>query len=246
MTGREVLETLLARIADALDGVVRLSEEELRGWPKGPVSILKAAEILRPTSPARSATCDGCERRCHMPVELLDCSGEAVAFVFCDKRDDIGRVDVPIDRLRGWQSSGQALAAFLAARLGAKRAASVQIQEREWAVGVMRGEKKSAPVVLLAADRLMLKLAGHSVALADVLSLGATGLVLQRARLEGYVDDPRPGAEGRETPGQRRQRLRAELAAEKAMGTRNPAETVATADGISRQMLHKIVRERKP
>ncbi|MGE3907143.1 MAG: hypothetical protein AB7F36_14405 [Reyranellaceae bacterium] len=245
MTAKEVLDTLLARIGASHDGTIFVDDEEVRKWPKGPVASLAKAGILTRAEPAKEVICDGCERRCSMPVEIVRSNGRTGAFVVCDKRDDINRVNVPLDRLERWHAGGLAIATFLAGRLGANRAASIPTRGRQWAVGMVRGPKKVAPVVLSVVDLLVLELGGHAVPLEEVLSLTAQGLVLKRGRLEECIDSPKRGGRRAETPEQRRQRLRAAIEREKAKGNRAAVQTVADEDGITRQMLHKIVREPK-
>jgi hypothetical protein len=192
MTSGEALDALLTRIADSFDGVVYVSEEVLSGWPKGVVSTLKADGLLRQASPAGSATCDGCERRCHMPVEVLDYSGEMAAFIFCDKLDNIDRVEVPLKSLNRWQSSGQAVAEFLAATLKMRQPSAATTRAKSWPVGMLR-DKRSAHVELDGERVLTLKMAGHVVPLADVLRLKGKALMLDKQCLVERVNNPVAG-----------------------------------------------------
>jgi hypothetical protein len=245
MTGQDVLEALLARIADSIDGVVYLSEEELSGWPRRPVDILKTERLLSRATPGTSATCDGCERRCHMPVEVLGDTGEESAFIFCDKPIEVGRVEVPLARLSRWQTSGRAVADFLASRLDAHGTTRIRTEERQWAVGFIRGTKRSAPAVVSARDSVVLDLAGHSVRVEEILSLTVQGLVLERSPLEERIDNPKPGGPGEESPRQRRQRYREEIEIERAKGNLAPVATVAARERITRQMVHKVTKGSK-
>lgn len=210
MTSQQVLETLLARLGAAPDGVAFVGAEELVTWPKSAVSVLKEAGLLSAASPAASVVCNGCELGCTMSIEIVDYPAGAAAFVHCDKRDDISRVDVPLSRLERWQASGEAVAAFLADRLGLSRSAGGEVQAGRWEVGVLRGER-AAHVVLIADNVLKLELAGHSVFLSDVLSLERKALALSVGELVERVDNPLAGGGSRESAALRAKRI-AELA----------------------------------
>ena len=61
-------------------------------------------------------------------------------------------------------------------------------------IGLFKGAKHSSPLVLRAVDKLTLTLAGHSVALADVLTLDGNAFKVDRRALTQRVDDPIAGA----------------------------------------------------
>src|SRR5579859_5236489 len=83
-------------------------------------SILIQLGLLRPGEPARATICDGCDRGCSMEVQFSrgDRVSEDRAFVVCDKRDDIGRVPVHIERLRQWRMSLGEIAGVVGKLLG--------------------------------------------------------------------------------------------------------------------------------
>lgn len=215
MTGNNALRRILERIGDSVDGVVYLAEEELASWPTGAVVCLTDAGLLRPASPAESVVCDGCERQCAMPVEMQEHFDGPIAFVFCRTRDDVGRVPVPFDRLRRHQSSGQAIAAYLARALGTRETSIPQSSTRNWPVGIVRG-RRSAYAELAGDGALVMKLAGHTVALTDVLTLQGRALKVDRQRLIQCVDNPVAGGGTPESAAARGERV-ARLAQEKGV-----------------------------
>ena len=78
-------------------------------------SSLKALEnngILEPGAYAKSVTCDECDEGCLKDVHFAGSAedGTLRAFIQCTERDDIGRVRVPLERLRTWTLDPDGLA----------------------------------------------------------------------------------------------------------------------------------------
>jgi hypothetical protein len=247
MTGSDALDAVLSRVAASYDGAAFFSLDELNDWPKAAVATFKKAGLLTQAAPASSTACVGCERRCHMPVEIVRRASRTEAFVLCDKRDDINRVDVPLNRLEQWQGSGEAVAAFLASVLGLPRQTKAARQAKRWDVGRLRS-KRTESVVLTIVDVLILELAGHLVRLDEVLSWKAGRIALDRQTLNVYVDNPEPRRAGRRDLAMRVAELDADIEAKRAAGVIAPVATALKAAGISRQRLHamkKALKKRK-
>lgn len=236
MRGADVLEVLSARITDSSSGIAYVTEAELEGWPSALVAAFKANGLLIAASPSRSATCDGCERLCIMAVEIIDYGGSKDAFIFCDKRDDIDRIEVSLKRLRRWESSGEAVAALLTRMLTLRQPEPLPAAERAWPVGMMKKGSRAGPLVLSALQHgLVLSLGGHVLALAEVLVWRRGTLELQRQRLLDCVDKPVLGAGGIETSAQRRERMMNRRDALQASGQRNFMKILAKEEGFGDQ-----------
>ncbi len=244
MTGNDALEALLARLAASYDGSVFFSVADLRKWPKVAVSAFQKAELLKPAAPAVSVTCNGCGQHCSMPVEIVAEAGRSAAFVVCDKREDINRVDVPLERLERWQASCEAMAAFLAATLDINRPLNVATQVKRWDVGRLRS-KRVEPVVLTIVDGLALELAGHSVPLDEVLSLKGGRLELDRQRLVDCVDNPAGGGRASESGAQRALRIATRCEQLKETGSRDFREVVAREEDVSVETIKKLLTKAK-
>lgn len=190
MKPADALADLLARVAAADGAAAMFSERELGEWPAAAVSLLKAEKLLVRGPPADAVTCPGCEEDCTMPVEsAITPGGQLRAFVMCDKRDDVGRVPLATDLIEQWHCSPERLADVLARLLGIRRSEGDAAAAR-WTVGVLKGVKHSAHVVLGIGRGMQLSIAGHTLALADVLELGDKGLALDRRALVRCVDNP--------------------------------------------------------
>ena len=242
MKGAELLETLLARIADSSDGIVYITEAELACWPDGPVSVLKASGLLVAASPARSATCDGCGHRCSMSVEVIDYPGSKGAFIFCDKRDDIDRIEVEFDRLQRWQASGEAVAAFLADSLGVGRLHGIPVSENEWPVGRFRAGR-AENVVLEKRRELIVCVAGHAIPLIEIAVLESDGLKVQRERLVDAVAHPAVGGGKREPRPERAARLAHRFDELKAAGFPAPRQILAADENVKVETIKKLLTE---
>jgi hypothetical protein len=205
-----------------------------------------AAGLLVEATPASSVVCPGCERQCIMPVHVPPGTGATVnAFVVCDKRNDINRVAVEIDSLVRWRGSGETVAALLARLLGFRRRGGVSAQSRRWEVGVFKARKRSSHLVLTADRELKLSLAGHTVALPDVLSLGDGGFTVDKAMLSELADDPVSGGGDRESASQRRARLTMRVETLRRERHRDFLKQIAKEERISVPRLKQIIGAKK-
>jgi len=241
MTGADALAELFARIGDSLNGVAYISEEELANWPKSAVVAFERAGMLKPASPATSAICDGCDRQCPMAIEIANHAGQPVASIFCDKLEHAARIDVPLDRLRRRQASGRALAGYLTKALGIPDVSPGFAETKTWLVGGLR-DKRSARVELHGSNVLTLKLAGHEVPLAGVLTFQGRTLRLDRRRLVECVNSPLAGGGSGESAEQRRQAIARRCEALFLGGCRNFRKVVADEYGIKVSTLRDILK----
>ncbi len=97
MTPQDALVELLARVGASGGDVVFTGAQELASWPAAAVTTMKVQKLLVKVRPAASVVCPGCERECVMLVHVIPAQGTASrAFVVCDKRSDINRVNIPL------------------------------------------------------------------------------------------------------------------------------------------------------
>lgn len=165
--------------------------------------------------------------------------GSTAFFIVCDKRADISRVPVPKAKLVQLTASVSAVGE-LVARLLNVAYVSKSTGER-YEVGHLRGRKHSGHVVLVADGTLRLELAGHVVALSDLLTLDGTSFQLNRPSLLRMVDAPRSTGDV-ESARRRKERLARLVNAEKRMGNDAFLKTVAASEGISVSRLKQILQ----
>lgn len=238
-----VLLALLDRLAAASGDAACFSAQELAEWPTTMLEGLKAAGLLVAATPAASVICPGCEDECAMPVELaMNAAGELRPFVACDKREDTARVPVPLALLEQWQCAPRQLADALATLLGLRRPMTDNDPQR-YDLGVMKGAKHSAHVVLTVEHGLQLAIAGHTLPVADVLELGDKGLAADRRALLRCVDSPVGAAGDKESAEQRRERLRKRRDELKALGVHNFNQVLAEEEGRSIERIKQLLKE---
>lgn len=244
MSPADALAELLHRVAAAGGTPACFSGRELAAWPTLSVDQFKATGLLVKGPPADTVTCPGCEEDCTMLVEVaITCSGGARAFVMCDKRDDVGRVAVAANELEQWICSPERVADTLARLLGIRRSDG-DAAGRRWDVGVLKGTKHSAHVVLGIEGVLRLATAGHNLPVADVLELGDKGLILERRALLRCVDSPLAGGGEVESAEQRRERLKARVNQERSKGTKAFLQVVAAEEGFTVSRLKQLIYEK--
>lgn len=189
MTPQAALIELLARVGAGDGAVALVSEYELNQWPGAAVAAMKAQRLLSKARPASSALCPGCERDCAMPVHVLPGTrGAAAAFVVCDKRSDINRVAVSLDRLVQWQCCADAVSAFVADALGLRRSAQQADTTARWSIGIASGDKRSQMLCLQAAGALALVAGNNALPLADLIAHHDGAYALDDVRVRQLVD----------------------------------------------------------
>ncbi len=234
MTPQDALIELLGRVGANGGNAVQVTAAELTGWPAEAVQAMWDLGLLVKARPASSVVCPGCEQQCVMPVHTIP-GGERgpAVFVVCDKRDDINRVAIELNYLEQWQASAESVADLLANLLSLRRPGGGVSHTGRWDVGLFKGVKHSAHLVLTANCKLELTLAGHSMALVDFLDLVDGEFKVDKRALTRRVDQPISGAGDAESASQRRARIRNRVRALKAQGNKAFLKTVSREEGIS-------------
>lgn len=244
MTREQTLIELLERVAALQGSAALFNADELALWSGEAVAAMKAQKLITKARPAPSAVCPGCEEECVMPVHTIpNSSGSPALFIVCEKRSDTNQVEIAPDALVQWQATGSSIADLLASLLDLQRSGKGNSSAARWEIGVFRGAKHSSYLVLLAGDRLTLNLAGHSIALTEVLTLDGDTFKADKRRLTRLVDQPVAGAGDVESAVQRRGRIKKRVQALKAQGTKAFLKTVAEEEGISISRLKQLLKE---
>ena len=138
MNNQSLLCELIDRVAALQGNAVLISNEELSLWEPEEVAALKSTNLLRKTRPASSIVCIGCEEECVRPVHREpEASGESRLFLVCEKRSDVNRIDIPVERLEQWQATGDSLAALIANLLRLRQIAQNETAGR-WEIGLFK------------------------------------------------------------------------------------------------------------
>jgi len=247
MTPEAVLIELLNRLAALHGKMVLINTDELTQWPTEIVEELKTHNLIRKTRPATSVVCTECEEECVRPVHTItETHGDPALFLVCEQRNDINRVPISINRLEQWQTSGALLADYLSGSLGLHRPAADSTTDNRWEIGMLKGKKYSSHLVLLTGDFLTLTLAGHSIPLADVLTIENNHILIDKRTLTRLVDQPVAGAGDVESAEQRRERIKKRVNELKARGVKAFLKTVSEEEGLSITRIKQLIKDDEP
>lgn len=171
MTPQAALTELLTRVGAAKGAAVLVGDGELRQWPAAAVAAMKSQKLLARARPAMSLVCPGCEQECVMPVHTVPAASvAATSFIVCDKRSDINRVPVSVDRLGQWRCDTDAVVGFIAARLGLRRSNQGPAEVDVMNIGMASGKKRSQMLSLRVDDgELCVVAATNTLPLAELV-----------------------------------------------------------------------------
>jgi excisionase family DNA binding protein len=103
------VDELLAKLAERLqiyDSEI-ITADEIKDWPAGKLDELVEMGVLAEVEHSKGIVCDECEEGCFIEPEMRSDSTTGV-FV-CPRREDIGRIEVDLERLRRWKIGGEKL-----------------------------------------------------------------------------------------------------------------------------------------
>ena len=171
MTPQSAAIELLERLATLRGDPLLISAHEMAEWPVDAIAALKVQKLISKAPAGSSAVCPGCEEQCVMSVHTIPApAGKSSGFVVCDKRDDINRVAVSIDRLLRWRCSVEAVCGFVAdclnLRQSSARADAVDLRQ----IGIVTGKKRSQMLCLRVGSRLDLVAGRTALPLDDLIS----------------------------------------------------------------------------
>ena len=189
MKPQDALGELLARVGAGRGTPIVVNDEELCQWPAAAVAAMKSHKLLMKARPAASVVCSGCERECVMAVHTVSNAARTASFVVCDKRSDINRVPVLIERLTQWRCTTDAVSGFVAASLGLRctdkrHPATADLLE----IGMATGDKRSQMLCLQKDGDLMLVAGGNKVPLVDTITYDKDAYSVDGSMIRLLVD----------------------------------------------------------
>jgi hypothetical protein len=237
------LSALLQRFEQRTGDVLFLDAQELANWPQQLTAALTGQGLLERAEPAASVTCSGCEVACVMPVQVRPRADGAVQiFIACDKREDIGRIPVAPLELERWQVTPRTLANALAKTLGQTTAEPLTQALR---LGWIDGAAGRAAVSLVTgADALDLVIAGHRVALIQLLRWDGKQLGLDMAALRRHAATL-GGNVTAEAAEDRKKRLNARKAELVSQGVPNFLQVIAQEEGLSTARIKQLLAQKR-
>lgn len=192
-TGREldkdpeaVFLDLVSRMGATRTREVRVDSRELARWPAETVSALKSQKLIRRARRARGTVCQGCGRQCAMPVEWG--ADPSMPWVVCDKRGDINRVPVSLDRLVQWRTSGDILGRFIADGVSLRWRGWKAEDHGELEIGMFTGEKPGRMLKLRIEGKPAFVTGTGALALSKVLFFRGRGFGLEGTGIRRWMD----------------------------------------------------------
>jgi hypothetical protein len=208
MTPHAALIELLARVGVCNGAAVLVSAEELSQWPAAAVAAMKSQKLLSKARPAVSAMCPGCERACTMPVHTVPTGPLAPAsFIVCDKRSDINRVPVSVNRLEQWRSNAEAVRGFIARSLGLRLSNQHHADSGLLNIGIASGDKRSQMLCLRTERDLILVAGNNEIPLPELVGFHDGKYSVKVAMIRQQVDSAIT-ADPRHTPSNARREAR--------------------------------------
>jgi len=107
------VDELLAKLADRLqiyDSEI-ITADEITEWPNGKLDELIKMGVLVEVEHAKGLVCRECEEGCFIEpnIRTNPDTGTATGVFGCTRREDIGRIEVDLNRLRQWRISAEKL-----------------------------------------------------------------------------------------------------------------------------------------
>jgi len=168
---RDFPRILVERLEASHPAPAIFDADETSEWPDGIVHALLRSGLLQEARRPTTLVCDGCNWSCDKPVIVrkLVASGRTRAFIQCDEEPDLGRIQVPMERLRGYRLVLRMLDRFIqnaVAALGGPapgRSASSHL-------GLIKGRYGVRPIAIFIKDgRLTLAVGQQGKPLAELL-----------------------------------------------------------------------------
>ena len=184
--------SLLLRQLAAVDGdTLLISHEERIEVPDDVWATMAQLKIVQQAQHAKSVICDGCEENCVRPVHIYPANTKspARAFVVCDVREDVGRVNVDFERLNQWQVSEQQLADMVRDLIG-QTTQSVTKDGALWRLGMVDGGTHKSQVSLKFDRDAWVLASGHIVSLIELLSINNGALKIDLKKIKKMVNEP--------------------------------------------------------
>lgn len=186
----DYLSLLLRQLAAVDDDKFLISHEERVEVPDDVWATMAQLKIVQQAQHAKSVICDGCEENCVRPVHIYPANvkSPARAFVVCDVREDVGRVNVDFERLNQWQVSEQQLAEMVRDLLGNTQ--SMAKDNALWRLGMVNGGTHKSQVSLKFDCDAWVLASGHSVLLMELLSIDKNTLKIDLKKIKKMVNEP--------------------------------------------------------
>ena len=162
--------------------------DEIAEWPDNVLPGLEALGFFQSAERAEVLICDGCHWYCSKPVVFRQQKAAARAFIVCDEEPDLGRIGVPIERLRQYRATLTLFAAFLRGSFELTSRAPLSAQP-PLLLGRVNGRHGQQDVSLLLHDgSIVLQIGMHLNSVVEFLAFRQGRVTANRALLQKFAD----------------------------------------------------------
>lgn len=187
MDSNHALTTLINAI-NLSTNPIRLSWDDIQQWQQGVLANLVRSGLLTKDVNAQTLECIGCENRCFMTVYPSEDARRA--FIVCEDstmQGQMGRLNVPLERLQQWQASNQQFSTVLAHLLDLKTPPEYEKISSYYKLGMLQGDY-GRRWALLKINPLALEINGHITPLGDLLYFKNNELVIDKSYIEPLLN----------------------------------------------------------
>lgn len=187
-TLNHALIDVLEHIASS-DKPVVIDYDTAQKWQSGALESFLRLGIISPASKAHSIECKGCENHCFMDVVTQKYDSVTRAFVVCEDAEmqsQIGRIPIPLEHLKQWQSSTKHLANVISHFLDLDDSSEQTIQNKI-RLGMMTSSK-GRRWVSLQFEPLSLEINQYSIPINELLYFEDEQLLIDRLRVDDLLE----------------------------------------------------------
>lgn len=230
----DYLSLLLRQLTAVDDDKLLISHEERIEVPDDVWATMAQLKIVQQAQHAKSVICDGCEENCVRPTHIYPANAKspARAFIVCDVREDVGRVNVDFERLNQWQVSEQQLAEMVRDLIG-QTTQSVTKDGALWRLGIVDGGTHKSQVSLKLDRDAWVLASGHTVSLIELLSFNNGALRIDLKKIKKMVNEPTGFSDDVESTKARNARLLKRKNELKSKGVRSFNQQIANEENLS-------------
>jgi len=188
MNLNSVLLSILEHLSSANKPIV-INWDSVQLWPAGALETMVKAGILIPTSSAKSLECNGCENRCFAEVLIQKSRASSRAFIACDDSEmqsQMGRIEIPLKRLKQWRCGAKQLAKVIAGLLKIENKITHVSSQNNIRIGMLEGSK-GRRWVSLNTNPLSLEINRYTVPLEEILYFDDAQLTIDQTRIDNLV-----------------------------------------------------------
>jgi hypothetical protein len=190
-----ILHRILLSLIEGINSTnqpVVISWDEVKLWPAWVLEKLVDVGILVPTARAKSLECCGCEHRCFMEIMMQKNKNEPSTrfFIVCndpEMQSQIGRIEIPSQRLQQWQCAIQQLVKVTAKLLGIEDKVEIPLDQSNIKIGMLKGSK-GRRWVSLKTNPLSLEINNQTMLLEEVLFFEGNQLIIDKSRVNEQLN----------------------------------------------------------